>query len=102
MPSPAGADRVPVCPGAASQPIAASNRTFRTIAAELSSANGPTPFVALTTFLEAEFPAVHRQLEREVIGGHTLLFRWKGRVSSVEPILLMSHLDVVPGRFLNR
>ena len=70
--------------------------TFRTIAAESPAATDPAPFVALASFLQAEFPEVNRQLEREVIGGHTLLFRWKGMVSSVGPILLMSHLDVVP------
>lgn len=70
--------------------------TFQTISPEPPAAIDPAPFVALASFLEAEFPAVHRQLDREVIGGHTLLFRWKGTVSSVEPVLLMSHLDVVP------
>jgi len=53
-------------------------------------------FVALRNFLEAEFPAVHRTLEREIIAGHTLLYRWKGTDPSIEPVLLMSHLDVVP------
>jgi carboxypeptidase PM20D1 len=69
---------------------------FRTFSAESPAATDPAPFVALASFLGAEFPAVHRELEREVVGGHTLLFRWKGTVPSVEPVLLMSHLDVVP------
>jgi carboxypeptidase PM20D1 len=69
---------------------------FRTVAGVSPAETDPAPFVALRAFLEAEYPAVHRQLEREVLGGHTLLFRWKGTNPSVEPILLMSHLDVVP------
>jgi carboxypeptidase PM20D1 len=69
---------------------------FRTVASASPAETNPAPVVALRDFLEAEYPAVHRQLEREVLGGHTLLFRWKGTDPSVEPILLMSHLDVVP------
>ena len=69
---------------------------FRTISSESSAATNAAPFAELASFLEAEFPAVHRELEREVVGGHTLLFRWKGTTASVQPVLLMSHLDVVP------
>jgi carboxypeptidase PM20D1 len=69
---------------------------FHTVAAESPAGIDPDPFIALSAFLEAEYPAVHRQLNREVFGGHTLLFRWQGTDPSVEPILLMSHLDVVP------
>jgi carboxypeptidase PM20D1 len=69
---------------------------FRTIAAGAPGTSDPAQFVALRAFLEREFPTVHRQLTREVIGGHTLLFQWHGSDRTVEPILLMSHLDVVP------
>lgn len=41
------------------------------------------------------YPKVHRKLEREVVAGHTLLFRWPG-VSATEPAVLMAHYDVVP------
>lgn len=69
---------------------------FPTIAAEPGGETDPAPFVGLRAFLEAEFPAVHRSLEHEVIGGHSLLFRWRGTDPSAAPILLMSHIDVVP------
>ena len=40
---------------------------------------------------------MHAILEREVHGSHSLLYLWKGsNPSRGEPILLMSHLDVVP------
>jgi carboxypeptidase PM20D1 len=39
---------------------------------------------------------VHRDLDREMIGGDSLLFRWRGSDPSVKPVLLMSHIDVVP------
>ena len=44
----------------------------------------------------SSFPAVHSRLMREVHGGLSLLYRWQGADPRREPILLMSHLDVVP------
>ena len=40
------------------------------------------------------YPLVHTRLERELIAGHSLLFRWQGRAST-EPSVLMAHYDVV-------
>ncbi len=45
--------------------------------------------------LEQLYPNIHRVCERVDIDG-ALLFKWKGRDSSRNPILLMSHQDVVP------
>lgn len=45
--------------------------------------------------LEQLYPNIHRVCERTDIDG-ALLFRWKGKDSSRNPILLMSHQDVVP------
>lgn len=44
--------------------------------------------------LQELYPLVHASLEREVVGGHSLLFRWAGR-SAEEPVVLMAHYDVV-------
>ncbi|MCW3491863.1 M20/M25/M40 family metallo-hydrolase [Microbacterium sp. SSM24] len=62
--------------------------------------------------LERLYPALHRTLEREVVDGHSLLFRWRGRErahdadlphdgdrgdrSASDPLVLMAHIDVVP------
>lgn len=54
----------------------------------------PEKFRAFHKELERLFPLVHRDLEKTVIDGN-LLFRWKGRTSE-DPIVLMSHQDVVP------
>jgi carboxypeptidase PM20D1 len=53
-------------------------------------------FQQLHEILERRFPEAHRVLEHETINGMSLLYRWPGRDESLEPILLMSHLDVVP------
>lgn len=45
--------------------------------------------------LERLYPLVHSSLEREIVAGHSLLFRWPGR-SAEAPAVLMAHYDVVP------
>lgn len=45
--------------------------------------------------LERLYPGIHRVLVREVVDGHSLLFRWAGQ-ESAEPLVLMAHFDVVP------
>lgn len=44
--------------------------------------------------LERLYPLVHARLEREIVAGHALLYRWRGR-SSLDPLLLLAHQDVV-------
>lgn len=41
------------------------------------------------------YPALHERLEREVVDGHSLLYRWRG-TSDRDPLVLMAHQDVVP------
>ena len=69
---------------------------FRTIATgSVGGADGDA-FGELRTFLAEAFPDVHQRLELEVFGGSSLLYRWEGAEPSRTPILLMSHIDVVP------
>lgn len=53
-------------------------------------------FLDLHRYLEACFPRVHKTLRREIVAGYSLLFAWPGRKPELPPILLLSHLDVVP------
>jgi carboxypeptidase PM20D1 len=50
----------------------------------------------LHAYLASAFPGVHAQLRREIVSQHSLLYSWQGSDSSLKPILLMGHLDVVP------
>ena len=52
-------------------------------------------FDALHEALERLYPHTHRVLEREVVDGHSLLYRWAGRGDG-DPVVLMAHQDVVP------
>jgi carboxypeptidase PM20D1 len=40
------------------------------------------------------YPALHGVLEREIVAGHSMLYRWKGEHSNA-PSVLMAHYDVV-------
>ena len=51
-------------------------------------------FDSFLTQLQELFPLVHRKLDREIVAGYSLVFRWPGR-SSTEPSVLMGHYDVV-------
>ena len=54
------------------------------------------PFVGLAGHLAASYPRVHAALDVERVADYSLLFRWRGTRPELEPVLFMSHLDVVP------
>jgi len=47
-------------------------------------------------FLNTSFPLVHEQLERRELSDFSVLYRWEGTNTELEPALLMAHWDVVP------
>ena len=53
-------------------------------------------FEALHALLEQRFPKVHAAMQRERVGGLSLLFMWKGSNAAAKPIMFVSHQDVVP------
>lgn len=53
-------------------------------------------FSAFHVFLATSFPRVHLTMERENIGRDALLFTWRGTDSTLAPVVLMGHMDVVP------
>lgn len=44
----------------------------------------------LHAHLKARYPLVHATLEREVVGGHSLLFTWRGSAPQAKPIALLA------------
>lgn len=85
---------VAILDGAAER-LAGSLR-MRTISSEDPAAFDAEAFEALHGYLESAFPRVHAQLRRETVASHSLLYTWQGSDSSVNPILMIGHLDVVP------
>lgn len=54
-------------------------------------------FDKLHAELELLYPLVHGTLEKTLVNGYGLLYRWKGNgQSGLDPILLTAHQDVVP------
>jgi len=50
----------------------------------------------LKKLLEKSFPKVHSTLSVTEVNTHSLVYKWKGSNSSLSPIMLCAHLDVVP------
>ncbi|MDX2036503.1 MAG: M20/M25/M40 family metallo-hydrolase [Isosphaeraceae bacterium] len=69
---------------------------FETISREEEGATNAQAFVDLAKYLETAFPRVHAACEREILEGGTILFRLPSKEPAAAPVLLMSHLDVVP------
>lgn len=69
---------------------------FATIAMQDSVQSDTAAFAGLHRYLQQIFPRLHASLSREVVGGYALLFKWQGADTLLKPILLASHLDVVP------
>ncbi|MCL4560449.1 MAG: M20 family peptidase [Chloroflexi bacterium] len=53
-------------------------------------------FLSLHKELESMYPRLHRLLKLEKVNQYSLLYTWPGSNPELKPILLMSHLDVVP------
>lgn len=52
-------------------------------------------FASFRKLLAELYPEAHKILDLEIVAGHSMLFRWKGR-KGADPVVLMSHYDVVP------
>ena len=53
-------------------------------------------FFEVEKYLEDTFPLVHKNLKKENVNTHGLLYTWKGSDKSLKPSILMAHQDVVP------
>ena len=86
---------ITVDPQGAAERLAGALR-FQTISFQDSADfNGPE-FERFQHYLAETFPRTHAALSRELINGHSLLYRWTGTDTSLAPVVLMAHQDVVP------
>ena len=69
---------------------------FRTVTrrnpAELDSA----AYLGLHRYLERSYPRVHATLDRAMVSDLSAHYTWPGSDSSLAPVVLMAHTDVVP------
>ena len=79
----------------AAETLAAAVRA-RTVSSLTDAQLNADQFEALHALLRQRYPLLHATLEREVVGGLSLLYTWRGSDPAAAPILLMAHQDVVP------
>jgi carboxypeptidase PM20D1 len=53
-------------------------------------------FKRFDSFLVRSYPLVHSQLARTAVQQFSYIYKWKGVNTSLKPIILMGHYDVVP------
>jgi carboxypeptidase PM20D1 len=69
---------------------------FPTVSTQDSASFDPVPFLDFHKWMAGAFPNVSRRLTREVVADYSLLYTWTGSDTTLDPVLLMGHLDVVP------
>ena len=69
---------------------------LRTVSSLDDPALNAQEFRKLHAYLEQRFPKLHATLQREVVGGLSLLYTWQGSDPNAKPVALMAHQDVVP------
>lgn len=69
---------------------------FKTIADKEAANTDWAVFDAFHVFLKERYPLMHEKLDLTVIARGSLVFRWKGTNSELDPIALLAHQDVVP------
>ncbi|MGN7454136.1 M20/M25/M40 family metallo-hydrolase [Paenibacillus pasadenensis] len=89
-----GGEPIPVDADAAAGRLSQLIRK-RTVSSREPSSADRAEFRSLLDLLPDLYPAAHRALEREIVNGRTLLYRWQGAEPEA-PTVLMSHFDVVP------
>jgi carboxypeptidase PM20D1 len=69
---------------------------IQTVSHQDPAEDQPAEWARLHDFLAASYPAAHAAMTREIVGKNTLVYTWKGSDTSLAPIVLMAHQDVVP------
>lgn len=69
---------------------------FETVTERAPAELDSSAFRGLHDYLQDAFPRVHQALRRERISDLSLLYTWPGRDTSLAPLVLMGHTDVVP------
>ncbi|HSK13325.1 MAG TPA: M20 family peptidase [Phnomibacter sp.] len=70
--------------------------SYRTISYGDPSLFDPSQFIGFHDLLKRTYPMMHEHLQLETFEGYSLLYTWRGTDSSLKPIILMAHQDVVP------
>lgn len=69
---------------------------FRTVSHQQQDDFQAEEFEAFIDWVKNTYPEVNEAMELMRLGDYTLLYRWDGSDSSLKPILVTGHYDVVP------
>lgn len=69
---------------------------FKTISTGDAQTQDYTAFTEFVGWVLNTYPEIQVAIPLKMIAGHTLLYRWQGSDTSLKPILLTAHYDVVP------
>jgi len=73
---------------------------FQTVSYIDSAANNFAVLDSFRAYVRSSFPRIFNNLHDTLLNGHQWLLHWKGKNSSLKPLLFMSHYDVVaPGDY---
>jgi carboxypeptidase PM20D1 len=53
-------------------------------------------FLKYRGFLDSAYPMIHQRLTRDIVAGFSYIYTWKGTDTTLAPLILMAHYDVVP------
>ena len=70
--------------------------TYKTISWSREAPVEVAEFEKLHALIDRSYPNVASKLEKQIIGGHSLLYKWEGTDPSLPAAILMGHMDVVP------
>jgi carboxypeptidase PM20D1 len=70
--------------------------TYPTISYDDRSNFDADAFLDFHEFLESEFPLVNRRATRTLVSDYSVVYHLPGSNSSLDPVLYMGHMDVVP------
>ncbi len=70
--------------------------TFKTVSYQNPAQFDASQFEGMHAFMAEAYPKAHAALKLEKVGAQSLLYTWAGSDTSLAPILLMGHQDVVP------
>jgi carboxypeptidase PM20D1 len=70
--------------------------TYKTISFSEEAPVEAAEFEKFHALINRSYPNVAAKLEKRVIAGHSLLYKWAGSDPSLPAAILMGHMDVVP------
>jgi carboxypeptidase PM20D1 len=69
---------------------------FPTISYSPDSPIDTAAFIAYQNFIDEAYPLIRSVLKKEIFNNFSSLYTWQGKDSSLKPIILLAHFDVVP------